>query len=199
MPTLAYLVPILLALGMTAARAAEGAKPAGPLDFTLTANDGSKFDLGSLRGKVVLLVNTASKCGLTPQYTELQALHERYQAQGLALIGVPANNFGGQEPGTDQQILSFCSTKYHVTFPLMSKVSVKGDDIAPLYRWLTVESPKPGPISWNFAKFLISRDGAVVARFDPKTKPSDAEVTAAIERELAQAAPSGEKVSAPAP
>ncbi|MBA3707283.1 MAG: glutathione peroxidase [Planctomycetes bacterium] len=171
-------------MSVTAVRGADAAKPAGPLDFTLTGNDGKPFDLGTLRGKVVLLVNVASKCGLTPQYTELQALHERYQARGLVVLGVPANDFGAQEPGTDAEIRTFCTSKYNVTFPLLSKISVKGDAMHPLYRWLTVSSPKTGDIAWNFTKFLIGRDGAVIDRFEPKVTPGSADVAAAIEKAL---------------
>ncbi len=178
------LVVALVALTASATRAAEGGAQ-GPLDFALTTNDGKAFPLGALKGKVVLLVNTASKCGLTPQYAALEALHRAHQADGLVVIGIPANEFGAQEPGTDAEIRQFCSTKFDVTFPLMKKIAVKGDGIDPLYRWLTVDSAKKGEIAWNFTKFLIGRDGRLIERFEPKTTPDDAAVTAAIDRALA--------------
>lgn len=176
-----------LALVATAAETATPAAPAGPLDFTLAANDGSAYPLAQHRGKVVLLVNVASRCGLTPQYAALQRVWEAHQARGLVVIGVPANDFRGQEPGTDAEIREFCTTKFAVTFPLMAKISVKGDQIHPLYAWLTRSSPFPGDVEWNFGKFLIGRDGTVVARFAPKTAPDAPEVSAAIEAALGTA------------
>jgi glutathione peroxidase len=168
-----------------AAEPATPAKPASPLDFTLKDIDGKDFPLAQLKGKVVLLVNVASKCGLTRQYTALQKLYADNNAKGLVLIGVPANNFGGQEPGSAAEIKTFCSTKYQVTFPLMAKISVKGKDIDPLYAWLTTQSPKPGEIEWNFAKFLIGRDGQVIGRFHPKVTPDDADLLKAVADALA--------------
>ncbi len=165
--------------------AAEDPVPNSPLDFTLTDIDGKAYPLAQHAGKVLMLVNVASQCGLTPQYGALQSLHEKYQAQGLVVIGVPANDFGAQEPGANAEIKQFCSTKYRVTFPMLGKVSVKGDDIAPLYRFLTTKGPKPGDIAWNFAKFLVGRDGRIVERFDPKTTPDDPAVVAAGEKALA--------------
>ncbi len=159
--------------------------PNSPLDFTLTDIDGKPYALSQHRGKVVMLVNVASKCGLTPQYSALEALYATYKDQGLVVIGVPANNFGAQEPGSNAEIRQFCSSTYRVTFPMLGKVSVKGDDIAPLYRFLTTKGPKPGDIAWNFAKFLVDRDGQLVERFDPKTTPDDATVTGAVEKALA--------------
>ncbi len=178
------IVVALIALTAGATRAAESA-PQGPLDFSLTSNDGTAFPLASLKGKVVLLVNTASKCGLTKQYTALEALHRARQDAGLVVIGIPANEFGAQEPGTDAEIRQFCSTTYDVTFPLMRKIVIKGAGIDPLFQWLTVDSDKKGEIAWNFTKFLIGRDGRLVERFEPKTTPDDAAVTAAIDRALA--------------
>lgn len=154
--------------------------------FTLTANNGNPAPLAAWRGKVVLLVNTASKCGLTPQYAALEALYASRAAKGLVVVAAPANEFGKQEPGSDAQIAEFCSTKFKVTFPLMRKIVVKGDGIDPLYQWLTTSSPFPGPIAWNFTKFLIGPDGTVLARFEPKTTPDDATVTAAIDAALAK-------------
>lgn len=160
-----------------------------PLDATMTSADGKPYPLAQHAGQVVLLVNVASKCGLTPQYTALEALYEKYKDKGFVIIGVPANNFKGQEPGTNAEIQEFCKSKYDVKFPVLGKVSVKGDDIDPLYKYLTTASPKPGEIGWNFAKFLVNRKGEVVDRFEPKTKPDDASVIAAIEKALAEPAP----------
>lgn len=161
----------------------------GPLDFTLRAIDGTEYPLAQHRGQVVLLVNVASKCGFTKQYAGLQALYAQRKDAGLVVIGVPANEFGGQEPGADAEIAAFCSRTYSVTFPLMSKAVVKGDGITPLYAWLTTRSPFPGAISWNFNKFLIGRDGAVKARFGSKVAPGDPELADAVARELAAPAP----------
>jgi len=158
-------------------------------DFTLNSIDGAPAPLANFQGKVMLLVNVASKCGLTPQYTGLEKLYEKYKDQGLVVVGVPANNFGGQEPGTNEEIRSFCSLKYDVTFPMMSKVSVKGSDQTPLYRYLTDASTHAktgGEIQWNFTKFLIDRKGGIAARFEPGVTPDSAEMTLAIEQALAQ-------------
>jgi glutathione peroxidase len=156
-------------------------------DFTMKSIDGQQVSLGSYSGKVVLVVNVASKCGFTPQYAGLEALYEKYKDRGLVIVGIPANNFMQQEPGTDDEIKKFCSNKYNVTFPMMSKVSVKGDDKAPLYAYLTDTSADPqfgGDIKWNFTKFLFDRSGKPVARFEPATKPDSPEVAAAIESAL---------------
>jgi glutathione peroxidase len=182
---------LLLALAVVAATALSAATlrgaelPSGVMDVTMDDIDGKPFAFAQLKGKVVLLVNVASKCGNTPQYAALEADYRKYKDQGFVVVGVPANNFKGQEPGTASEIKAFCSSKYDVTFPILAKVSVKGDDIHPLYKYLTTKSPKPGEIGWNFAKFLIGRDGQVVDRFEPKTKPDDATVIAAIEKALA--------------
>jgi len=156
------------------------------LDFTMKRIDGSDQPLGDYRGKVLLLVNVASKCGLTPQYNGLQALYEKYRGPGLEILGFPANNFMGQEPGSDDEIAAFCDTNYHVTFPLFSKISVKGDDIHPLYQALT-SSPEPlgGDVQWNFQKYLLDRDGNAVAKFLPLTTPEDPALVEAIEKLLA--------------
>ncbi len=157
-------------------------------EFTLNSIDGQPTPLASLGGKVVLLVNVASRCGYTPQYTALESVYEKYKDQGFVIVGIPANNFGAQEPGTNQEIKTFCSSKYHVTFPMMSKVSVKGEDITPLYRFLTDKAAHPqtgGEIQWNFTKFLVSRDGGILARFEPDVTPDAAQVTSAIEKALA--------------
>ncbi|MFH1069706.1 MAG: glutathione peroxidase, partial [Candidatus Glassbacteria bacterium] len=163
------------------------AKQNYPLAYTMNDIEGKPVDLAGYRGRVILLVNTASKCGLTPQYAPLQALYSKYKARGFTILAFPANNFGKQEPGTDGQIKEFCSTNYSVTFPLFSKVSVKGDDICQLYSYLTSEQTNPGfsgEIPWNFTKFLVNREGKVVARFEPKTTPESDEVVGAIELEL---------------
>jgi glutathione peroxidase len=133
---------------------------------------------------VVLLVNVASKCGYTPQYTGLQSLYTKYKDKGLVVVGVPANNFGGQEPGTNEEIKTFCSRNYNVTFPIMSKVSVKGDDKTPLYGYLTENTG--GDVKWNFTKFLVDKNGKIVSRFESKVTPESPELTSAVEKALAQ-------------
>ncbi len=156
-------------------------------DFTMRSIDGQPTSLKSYRGKVVLLVNVASRCGFTPQYTGLEALYEKYKDRGFVIVGIPANNFAQQEPGTDDEIKKFCSSKYSVTFPMMSKVSVLGDDETPLYRFLTDKSQNPqtgGDIKWNFTKFLFDRNGKPVARFEPAVTPDSPQVQSAIESAL---------------
>src|SRR5437764_1270935 len=156
-------------------------------DFTMKSIDGQPVSLKSYNGKVVLLVNVASKCGFTPQYTGLETLYEKYKDRGLVIVGVPANNFAQQEPGTNEEIKTFCSRKYNVTFPMMSKVSVLGEDETPLYRFLTDKSVNPkigGDIKWNFTKFLFDRNGKPLARFEPAVTPDSPEVQAAIESAL---------------
>lgn len=159
------------------------------LNFTMQSIDGKAMPLASYQGKVILLVNVASRCGLTPQYQQLQALHEKYKDQGLVVVGIPANEFGGQEPGSNEEIAAFCTSKYNVTFPMMAKVVVKGKDICPLYDFLTSQKTNPrfaGAIKWNFEKFVINRQGQVVARFDPRTKPDSPDVVKLLEAELAK-------------
>jgi glutathione peroxidase len=153
-------------------------------DFTLTSIDGKAVPLSSYKGKVVLLVNVASKCGYTPQYTGLQSLYTKYKDKGLVVVGVPANNFGGQEPGTNEEIQTFCSRNYNVTFPMMSKVSVKGEDKTPLYGYLTENTG--GDVKWNFTKFLVDKNGRIVSRFESKVTPDSPELTSAVEKALAQ-------------
>ncbi|MBI5095927.1 MAG: glutathione peroxidase [Candidatus Hydrogenedentes bacterium] len=160
------------------------------LTYKMKDITGKEVDLSKYKGKVLLVVNVASKCGLTPQYEKLEALHEKYAPKGLAILGFPANNFGAQEPGTNDEIKTFCTTKYNVKFDMFSKISVKGDDIDPLYKDLTSaekDGPFAGEIKWNFTKFLVGRDGKVVKRIEPKTTPDDPEVIKAIEAELAKA------------
>jgi glutathione peroxidase len=152
-------------------------------DFTLNTIDGAPAPLSAYQGKVVLLVNVASKCGYTPQYAGLEKLYEKYKDKGFVIVGVPANNFGGQEPGTNEEIKTFCSRNYNVTFPMMSKVSVKGADKTPLYGYLTEKTG--GEIKWNFTKFLIDKKGNIVSRFESAVTPEAAEMTKAIEQALA--------------
>jgi glutathione peroxidase len=153
-------------------------------EFTLNDIDGKPVSLAEFKGKVVLIVNVASRCGFTPQYAGLEALYEKYKGQGFVIVGVPANNFGAQEPGTNEEIKTFCTRKYNVSFPMLAKVSVKGDDITPLYKYLT--ETKGGDVKWNFTKFLIGKDGQVAERFESAVKPDDPALTAAVERALKQ-------------
>jgi glutathione peroxidase len=168
--------------------AAAATQPAGPLDFKVQDIDGKDVDLSQYKGKVVLVVNVASKCGYTPQYAGLQKLYEGYKDKGFVVLGFPADNFKHQEPGTNLEIKEFCTSKYNVSFPMMSKISVKGEDKHPLYKALTEApaSPFPGEVSWNFNKFLIGKDGKLVARYDSKVKPDDAKLTGEIDAELAK-------------
>ena len=151
-------------------------------EFTLNSIDGKAAPLSAYDGKVVMLVNVASRCGYTPQYSGLEALYEKYKDRGLVILGFPANNFGGQEPGTNEEIKTFCSAKYNVTFPMYAKVSVKGEDTTPLYQFLT--QAKGGEIKWNFTKFLTDKHGKVIARFEPNVTPDSPEVRSAIEAAL---------------
>ena len=153
-------------------------------EFTLNSIDGKPTPLANFNGKVVLIVNVASRCGYTPQYAGLEKLYQKYKDQGFVIVGIPANNFGGQEPGTNEEIATFCSRNYSVTFPMMAKVSVKGDDITPLYQYLTTE--KGGDVKWNFTKFLIGKDGKIADRFESKVVPDSPELAAAIESALKQ-------------
>ena len=156
-------------------------------DFTLNSIDGQSASFGAYKGKVLLVVNVASRCGFTPQYSALESVYEKYKDRGLVIVGVPANNFGAQEPGTNDEIKTFCTRKYNVQFPMMAKVSVKGSDITPLYHYLTDPSLNPktgGEIKWNFTKFLFDRNGNVVARFEPEVTPDSPQVVAAIEQAL---------------
>ena len=167
----------------------EGKKASAALDFKMKSLAGKEVDLSKYRGKVVMVVNVASKCGLTPQYGQLQALHEKYSEKGLAILGLPCNQFGQQEPGTADEIKQFCRLNYGVTFDLFAKIEVNGDGACPLYKHLTALDTKPkgpGKISWNFEKFVVGRHGDVVARFAPATKPDAPEVLKVIEAELAK-------------
>ncbi|MEY2427694.1 MAG: glutathione peroxidase [Verrucomicrobiota bacterium] len=156
-------------------------------DASFKDMEGRKTSLKAYKGKVLLVVNVASKCGLTPQYEALEAAHEKYKDKGFTVLGFPCNQFGGQEPGTNEEIKQFCSSKYHVTFPIFDKIDVNGPQRHPLYTGLAgKDSPFPGDIKWNFGKFLIGRDGTIIQRFEPNTKPDAPEVTSAIEAALAQ-------------
>jgi glutathione peroxidase len=164
-------------------------KPASVLDFQVQNIEHKPVDLSRYKGEVLLIVNTASQCGFTPQYEGMEAVYEKYKSRGFEVLAFPANEFGQQEPGTDAEIKSFCSTKYNVTFPLFAKIVVKGEAIHPLYRFLTSPETNPkfaGAISWNFAKFLVNRKGEVIARFEPDEEPESAKLTGAIEAALAQ-------------
>ena len=170
---------------MTLGVAAE--KPAaGVLGFTMKSIDGKEVALSKYRGKVLLIVNVASQCGNTPQYKDLEALYRKYKDQGFVILGFPANNFGGQEPGTDQEIKTFCSTTYDVTFDLFSKISVKGDDQHPLYKLITSDSTFGGDVKWNFQKYLVDRKGNIAGKYLPKMQPMSEELTTAIEKALKQ-------------
>ncbi len=181
----------LLALALTALAAAPtlAADAKSPLDFTLNSIDGKPVELSKYKGNVLLIVNVASQCGLTPQYKQLEEVYTKYKGEGLQVLGIPANEFGAQEPGSNEEIAKFCTGKYNVDFPMFSKIVVKGDGIHPLYKFLTAQSTEPqkaGDINWNFEKFLIGRDGKVVKRFNPRIKPDAPEVIQAIEAELAK-------------
>ncbi len=157
-------------------------------DFEMKTIDGEAQKLGVYQGQVVLVVNVASKCGLTPHYAGLQQLQEEYGGRGFSVLGFPCNQFGGQEPGSEAEVKTFCTTQYGVTFPMFSKIEVNGASRAPLYAWLTSEATEPegpGDIAWNFAKFLVGKDGRVKARFGPATEPGSAELRGAIEQALA--------------
>jgi glutathione peroxidase len=188
-------------LGVAAVALAAGAavgtgeeKPVtSPLDYKLKDIDGKEYDLAKLKGKVVLLVNVASECGYTPQYEGLQELYAKFEKDGLVVVGIPSNEFGKQEPGSNEEIKKFCTTKYKVTFPMMSKVVVKGKDQVPLYKSLVAATPdaagKTQQVGWNFEKFLIGRDGKVAGRFKSAVAPDAAELVKAIKTELEKPAP----------
>jgi glutathione peroxidase len=187
----AAVAAIALALPHTPTLAADPA-PHSPLDFTMTDIDGKPVPLSRYKGKVVLIVNTASKCGFTPQYKSLQALYLKYKDQGLAILAFPANEFGQQEPGSNPEIKQFCTLRYHVSFDMFSKVVVKGPSQTPLYAYLTGKdtNPKfPGEIGWNFTKFLVDRGGNLVARFDSPVDPMSPPLTGAVEKALAEKSP----------
>jgi len=174
--------------GAMFAMALARADQASPLTGEVKKIDGTAVDLAKYKGKVVLVVNVASRCGYTPQYTGLQKLYDTYKDKGLVVLGFPANEFGAQEPGSDTDIATFCSSKYGVTFDMFSKVVVKGPNKSPLYKSLTESATPPGEVSWNFEKFLIGRDGAIVGRYKSAVAPEDAKLTGAIEAALGKKA-----------
>lgn len=178
----------LILLGLVIVMAGSMAAASDIYTFTLPSIDGDPLPLSNFKGKVLLLVNVASRCGYTPQYAGLEALYEKYKDQGLVVLGFPANNFGAQEPGTNQEIKTFCSRTYNVTFPIYGKVSVKGADQTPLYQYLTKEADPShtGDIKWNFTKFLVDRKGQVVQRFEPAVTPDSSEVNSAVDKLLKQ-------------
>jgi glutathione peroxidase len=176
------LLPAILLLFAATAFAASGV-----YEFTMPALNGTPTPLAGFNGKVLLVVNVASQCGYTPQYEGLQALYAKYKDQGFVIAGFPANNFGGQEPGTNEEIGAFCRSKFGVTFPMFSKISVTGGDKAPLYQFLTDKSANPktgGEIQWNFTKFLVDRNGKVIQRFEPAVEPQSRELVSAVEAAL---------------
>lgn len=178
----------VVAFAVSANAADKGdSKVSGPLNFKMKSIDGKEVDLSQYKGKVVLIVNVASQCGATPQYADLQTLYNKHSKEGLVVIGVPANEFGAQEPGTNEEIAKFCENNYKVTFPMMSKVVVKGKGITPLFDYLTSKETNPefaGPVAWNFEKFLVSREGKVVGRFKTGVKPTDEKFVKAVQTEL---------------
>jgi glutathione peroxidase len=180
----------LLLAGVVAACVASASgeeKPTSALDFKMKSITGQDVNLAEYKGKVLLMVNVASRCGYTGQYEGLESMYEKYQDKGFAVLGFPCNQFLWQEPGNDAQIAEFCSSKYHVKFPMFSKIEVNGANAAPLYKYLTSVETKPakkGKISWNFEKFVVGKNGEVVARFAPGTEPDAPEVVAVIDAEL---------------
>ena len=167
-------------------------EPATALSFEVESIEGESVDLAQYRGDVVLIVNTASRCGFTKQYAGLQSLYEQHREAGFVVLGFPCNQFKNQEPGSDEEIATFCEKNYGVTFPLFSKIEVNGDDAAPLYRYLTGEEAgleDAGPVKWNFEKFLIGRDGRVIARYRSKVAPESEELQGAVAEALAAEAP----------
>ena len=176
-----------LVFGLSVLAFAQTQSAASIYDYKLTSIDMESVQLSQFKGNVVMLVNVASRCGYTPQYAGLEALYRKYKDQGFVIVGIPANNFGQQEPGTNSEIKVFCKRKYDVTFPMMAKVSVAGNDMAPLYEYLTDKSANPttgGDIKWNFTKFLIGKDGKILARFEPDVTPEDPTLVAAVENAL---------------
>jgi glutathione peroxidase len=181
------LLTMIVALACGTLVSTARADQASPLSGSVKKIDGTPVDLSAYKGKVVLIVNVASKCGYTGQYAGLQKLYDTYKDKGFVILGFPANEFGGQEPGSDPEIAQFCSSKYGVTFDMFSKVVVKGPGKAPLYKALTEGATPPGEVGWNFEKFLIGRDGRIVGRYKSGVAPDDGKLTGTIEAELAKA------------
>ncbi len=179
-------VALLSAFAVTAIQQTKPMEVQNIYAFKMKTIDGKYQPLVDYKGKVLLVVNTASFCGNTPQYEGLEALYKKYKDKGLVILGFPANEFGQQEPGTDTEIKTFCTGNYHVDFPMYSKIVVKGEGIHPLYSWLLAKATRHEDVEWNFAKFLVNRNGQVAGRFSPKTQPTDPKVLEAIETELAK-------------
>lgn len=171
----------LIGLALMAGSPTQGKAPMSLFEYTVTGLDGKPMDLAALKGKVVLAVNVASECGFTPQYAGLEKLHEAYKARGFTVVGFPCNQFGGQEPGSPEAIRAFCSTKFHVTFPMTGKIDVKGAGKAPVYAFLTEGFGEP---KWNFHKYLVGKDGKVLKAFPSQVEPESAELKAAVEAAL---------------
>jgi len=178
---LSFVAAMSIFASITSGAATSQPASSSPLDFTMKDIDGKDKSLADYKGKVVLLVNVASKCGNTPQYAGLEKMYEDNKDKGLVIVGFPANNFHAQEPGSNAVIKEFCESTYHVKFPMMSKISVKGDDIHPLYKMLT---DAKGPVTWNFDKFLVGRDGKLIEHFPAKVKPEDPKLKQAVEKAL---------------
>lgn len=178
------LLLILVVATVRGSLAQEGVVNKTIYDFSMKTIDGQEKSLAEYKGKVVLIVNTASRCGFTPQYKGLEALYEQYKEKGFVVLGFPANNFMGQEPGSNEEIKKFCELKFKTTFPMFSKIDVTGSNMAPLYAYLTKESGFNGSISWNFNKFLVGKDGKVIARYGSNTDPEDPQLKTAVEKAL---------------
>jgi len=186
-PFLSLFIAAFGCLSVAMATSTKRTNPANSIyDFKMVNIDGKTVKLSHYKGKVLLVVNVASKCGYTPQYKGLEALYKDKKDKGFVILGFPANNFGAQEPGTDSEIKEFCTSKFDVTFPMFSKISVKGDDEHPLYKWLIENSDRQDPIEWNFTKFVIGKDGKVFKRFRSKDTPDSPDVLAAIDEALAK-------------
>jgi len=182
--TLAVVLPLVASATVAAETTAQGT-PVSVYDFKVKTIDGKEASLAAYKGKALLIVNTASRCGYTPQYAGLEALYEKYKDKGLVVLAFPSNDFGGQEPGTNAEIKTFCELKYKTTFPLFEKIDVKGDGAAPLYKYLTgLPGKQGGSISWNFNKFLVAPDGTVVEHFDSKADPTGTVLTQKVEQVL---------------
>lgn len=175
--------------GVALVASAKGPNHNSIYDFSMKNIDGQSVPLSKFHGKVLLVVNVASKCGNTPQYAGLESMYKQDKSKGFAILGFPANEFGHQEPGTDAQIKEFCTATYQVNFPMFSKIVVKGPGIDPLYTWLIANAPYHDDIEWNFGKFLINREGKVIARFNPRVKPDDPQLVAAVNAALAEPMP----------
>jgi glutathione peroxidase len=183
---------IVIAIGVVYSQSKKAGKkesamhPKTVLDFTMNSIDGKPQPLSSYKGDVLMIINTASECGYTPQYETLEKLYETYKAKGFQVLAFPANNFGQQEPGSNADIKTFCSTKYHTTFDLFEKISVKGKDQHPLYKYITQDSPYKGDVKWNFQKYLVDRSGNIVAKYLSAVDPMSKEVREEVEKLLAE-------------